>query len=129
LIPTEPPNRSDAWFLTLSRTVEGDRIRWRAAGRLGAAGGNVLRETLLSSDFAGRLVLDLERVDYVSGAGIEAIEAIAKAAHDGGGGLELINVTGPVQIAFALAGPLAHAVINTSANGQPGVRYPLQEAR
>ena len=104
MTPTEHPTRADAWFLTLSRTVEGDRILWRAAGRLGAAGADVLRETLLSSELAGhRLVLDLDGVDYVSGAGIQAIEAIAKAARDGGGGLELINITGPVEISFALA--------------------------
>ena len=110
MIPTEP-TRADAWFLTLSTTVESDRIRWRAAGRLGSAGAAALREALLSSEFAGhRLVLDLEGVDYVSGAGIEAIEAIAKAAHDSGGGLELVNVRAPVQISLALAGPLAHVL-------------------
>jgi anti-anti-sigma factor len=111
LRPTEPRTRADAWFLTLSRSIEGDRIRWRAAGRLGFAGATDLRKSILSSELAGhRLVLDLAGVDYVSGLGIQAIEAIAKAVHESGGGLELVNVSGPVQISLALAGPLAHVL-------------------
>ena len=105
MIPTEPPAKGDLWFLTLTRTVADDRIVWRAAGRLGAAGSAVLLETIRTSATAGdRLVLDLESVDYVSGAGIRAIEALAKAAQDGGGSLELVNLVEPVRIGVDLAG-------------------------
>jgi anti-sigma B factor antagonist len=109
LLPTEPPAKGDAWFLTLSTTTDGDRVVWRVAGRLGAAGAEVLRQTLMSSPVTGHLlVLDLEGMDYVSGAGVKAIEALAKTAHDGGGTLELVNVAEPVRICLDLAGSLAH---------------------
>jgi anti-anti-sigma factor len=110
LIPTEPPARGDAWFLTLASAAHTDRIIWRVAGRLGAAGAAVLLDTLKASPSTGlRLVLDLEGVDYVSGAGVRAIETIAKAAQETGGSLELVNLTEPVRICLELAGPLSGA--------------------
>lgn len=116
MIPTELPGRGDAWFLTLSNTVEADRIVWRAAGRLGAAGADLLQRTLFSSEFAGRrLVLDLSGVDYVSGAGIRAVEAISKAIDDSGGSLELTNLATPVRMSLELAGLLAY-----TQEGAPG---------
>jgi anti-anti-sigma factor len=108
LRPTEPPGKGDAWFLTLSSEDHSDRIVWHAAGRLGAAGATVLLDTLKPSPSNGlRLVLDLDGVDYVSGAGVRAIETIAKAAQDAGGSLELVNLTEPVRICLELAGPLS----------------------
>ena len=109
MIPTETAARGDAWFLTLSSATDDGRVIWRAAGRLGAAGAAALLQTLLSSQFAGhRLVLDLAGVDYVSGAGVKAVETIAKAVHDSGGSLELVNLAEPVRICLGLAGPLGH---------------------
>jgi anti-anti-sigma factor len=108
LIPTEPPAKGDAWFLTLSSVVDTDRMVWRLAGRLGAAGAAILLDTLKASPSIGlRLVLDLDGVDYVSGAGVRAIETIAKAAQQAGGSLELVNMTEPVRICLELAGPLS----------------------
>jgi len=110
LIPTEPPARGDAWFLSLSSSTHPDRIVWRVAGRLGAAGAAVLLDRVKASPSTGlRLVLDLEDVDYVSGAGVRAIETIAKGAQEGGGSVELVNLTEPVRICLELAGPLSCA--------------------
>jgi len=109
LIPAEPLTKGDAWFLALSCVPDGDRIIWRVAGRLGTAGAAALMEGLMSSFIPGRrVVLDLEGVDYVSGAGVQALETIAKAAQRTGGSLELVNLADPVQICLDLAGPLAH---------------------
>lgn len=108
MIPTEPPAKGDAWFLTLSSAAHPDRIVWHVAGRLGAAGAVVLLDTVQASPSTGiRVVLDLEDVDYVSGAGVRAIETIARAAQEAGGSMELVNLTEPVRICLELAGPLS----------------------
>jgi anti-anti-sigma factor len=115
LIPTEPPGKGDAWFLTLSSEAHSDRIVWRAAGRLGAAGAAALLDTIKASPSTGLpLVLDLEGVDYVSGAGVRAIETIAKAAQETGRSLELVNLTEPVRICLELAGPLSSVMCSVA---------------
>jgi anti-anti-sigma factor len=51
-----------------------------------------------------RILLDVQGLDYVSSAGILAIEATAARLRSGGGTLEIRGAAGAVKIAMGLAG-------------------------
>ncbi len=110
MLPAGALAKGDAWFLTIATTSEGDAVIWRVAGRLGTAGAAALQQQVHNVSAVGgrRLVLDLQGVDYLSGAGVRAIEGLARAVHEGGGTLELTKLTEPVRISVDLAGPLPY---------------------
>ena len=62
-------------------------------------------------DGSRQLVLDLEGVDYVSSAGLLALDAVLGRVHVSQAQLVLCGVTEPVRVAFELAGLLEHFLV------------------
>jgi anti-anti-sigma factor len=85
-------------------------------GRLGTLSSGELIEALVAAIRAGehRLVLDLEGMDYVSSAGLLAIDAVLGRLHQAGGVLVLCNLAEPVRLACELADLLPHFDVETS---------------
>ena len=92
-------------------------------GRLGAASAVHLGVALGDAAARGdaRLVIDLAGVDYVSSAGLNALEAAAGLCARARGALALCEVTDPVRIALDLGGLLPDLPIEPS-RGQAIVR-------
>jgi len=86
------------------------------AGRLGSASADGLSRALDQAIAEGdrRLVIDFGLVDYVSSAGLEALETAASQCADHRGALVLCNVSEPVRIVFDLAGLLPDFPIEPS---------------
>ena len=61
-----------------------------------------MRELIVGG--AGALVVDFERLDYISSAGLRALLVIAKRLKAKGGGLRFANVGGGVRAVFDMAG-------------------------
>lgn len=94
------------WSLTVSPGRAGEAFVVRTAGRLSAAGAPRVAAALADAIGAGErdVVVDLERLDYISSAGILAIEAAAARLHMEGGRLRLASPLPPVRLALELAG-------------------------
>jgi anti-anti-sigma factor len=103
-------------------SIEGERrdgvLVLTVAGRLDAASSGDLTDRLMDSVNTGvvRIVIDLSGVDYISSAGLLAIDAMAARIHAAGGALVLCGLTEPVRIAFDLAGLLRHLVVEPSSD-------------
>ena len=86
------------------------------AGRLGSASADGLGRALDQAIAGGdrRLVIDFGLVDYVSSAGLEALETAASQCAGNRGALVLCNLSEPVRIVFDLAGLLPDFPIEPS---------------
>jgi anti-anti-sigma factor len=60
------------------------------------------------------VVIDFSEVDYVSSAGVRALEAGAAALHDDGRKLVVCGVREIIAPTFALAGSIAHLAVEPS---------------
>lgn len=80
-----PQSAETAWFLTIAERAAGDAVVLDVAGRIGSAAAPQLTEALSSAGTRGsRIVLELSGVDYISSAGIAAIEhGAARLAAEG----------------------------------------------
>ncbi|WP_410963986.1 STAS domain-containing protein, partial [Salmonella sp. SAL4448] len=58
-----------------------------------------------------RVVVDLQEVDYISSAGLLALDAVSGRMHHAGGQLALCELSEPVTLAFQLSGLLEHFAI------------------
>jgi anti-anti-sigma factor len=102
------PSAHLRWPLTIVREdVDGIAV-FVASGRLGTLTAGDLIEALAAAiqDGARRLVLDLSAVDYLSSAGLLALDAIQGRLHIVGGDMVLCGMTEPVRMAFDLSGLL-----------------------
>lgn len=83
------------------------------AGRLGADGSHGLADSLGDAIRGGqrRLLVDLEGVDYVSSAGLQALQTAAAGMRQSGGSLVLCALCEPVRLALELAGLTAEFAI------------------
>jgi len=88
----------------------GDVTVFTVAGRLGTLSSGDLIETLAGAVTAGarRLVIDLAGVDYVSSAGLMALEAVMARLLVVGGDFILCGLTEPVRLALDFGGLLEH---------------------
>jgi anti-sigma B factor antagonist len=104
------------WSLAIERQVYGDVVVFSSNGRLGTLTSGELIEALMAAIRSGehRLVLDLEQTDYVSSAGLLAIDAVIGRLHQAGGMLVLCNLPEPVRLACDLAGLLDHFDVESS---------------
>jgi len=87
-------------------------------GRLGTLSSGELIQALVDVIRGGsrHIVLDLEGVDYISSAGLLALDAVLGRVHVSRAQLVLCGMTEPVRVAFELAGLLEHfVVVNTRA--------------
>jgi len=112
----KPEPRS--WRLSIERERRGQVVVFTVAGRLAARSSADLTERLVDAIDAGtvRIAIDLGGVDYVSSAGLLAIEAVAARVHTAGGELVLCALTEAVRRAIDLAGLLPHIVVEASAD-------------
>jgi anti-anti-sigma factor len=94
--------------LRCQREVEGDVLVLRVAGRIGAESAPQLIEALVAAVEGGdrRILVDLGAVDYLSSAGVIALEATAGRVYAAGGRLVLCDLAEPVRLALQLAGRL-----------------------
>jgi len=112
----KPEPRS--WRLSIERERRGQVVVFTVAGRLAARSSADLTERLVDAIDAGtvRIAIDLGGVDYVSSAGLLAIEAVAARVHAAGGALVLCALTEAVRRAIDLAGLLPHIIVEASAD-------------
>jgi anti-anti-sigma factor len=98
------------WQLTVAREDHGAVVVFLVRGRLGTLSAGDLIEALAGSIACGarRIVLDLSGVDYLSSAGLLALDAVLGRLHMVDGELVICGITEPVRIAFELSGLLAH---------------------
>jgi len=98
------------WQLTVAREDHGPVAVFVVSGRLGTLSAGDLIEALAGSIATGarRVVLDLSGVDYLSSAGLLALDAVLGRLHMVDGQLVICGITEPVRIAFELSGLLAH---------------------
>jgi anti-anti-sigma factor len=77
-----------------------------AAGRISAATAPALVEAVTRALAAGerRVVVDLAGVDYISSAGLRALDALARQASLQGAAVVVRGSEGAVRVAFELAG-------------------------
>ena len=96
--------------------VVGEVHVFAPAGRLGTLSSGDLIEALVAAINGGaRLVLvDLSAVDYISSAGLLALDAASGRVQAAGGELVLCGLVEPVRLAFDLAGLLPHFTIAPS---------------
>jgi anti-anti-sigma factor len=98
------------WRLGITRHERDGAAVFVAEGRLGTLTAGNLIEALASAIAAGdrRILLDLSGVDYLSSAGLLALDAILGRLHVVDGALVLCGLTEPVRVAFELSGLLPH---------------------
>jgi stage II sporulation protein AA (anti-sigma F factor antagonist) len=92
--------------LRLSPRRAGTTLVIEVTGRVGSAAASELSGALANAITAGdrRIVLDLNGLDYISSAGILAVEGAAARLRSEGGALVLSGVRPPVRLALELAG-------------------------
>lgn len=108
------------WRLDLRRECDGGIVIIEVAGRLGAESSGRLIEGVLpeTQGERPRILLDLAAVDYVSSAGLTALDAIAGRVHSVQGALVVCSLTDAVRLVFELSGRDAEFTIAaTRANG------------
>jgi anti-anti-sigma factor len=99
-------NPNARWELTLAQGRETGALVVAAGGRLPAAATPRLAEAMAEAIASGdrRIVLDLRELDYISSAGIMALEVVAARLRTEGGELVLRGPTPPVRLALELSG-------------------------
>jgi anti-anti-sigma factor len=91
-----PQTPGTAWFFTITEQSLPDALVLVAAGRVGSAAAPQLVDALAdAARRSDRLVLDLSGVDYISSAGIRAIEQAATRSNAQGKAL-LVRGAGSV---------------------------------
>ena len=113
----ESTPRGLRWALRLREAPGGDGVVIvEVGGRLGHASAGRLAATLGAVVDRGvrGLVLDLAQVDYISSAGLEAVDRAAMRLAGRDGVLVLCALSEPVRIAFDLAGFLTRYPVESS---------------
>jgi anti-anti-sigma factor len=104
------------WALSVTSERTDGIVVLAVNGRLGTASSEAMVEALSREIRAGylRLLVDLTGVDYVSSAGLGALEAIARQVRESRGELVLCALSEPVRLVFDLAGLLSAFAIEPS---------------
>jgi anti-anti-sigma factor len=94
------------WRFDATSLVEDGETILRLEGRLGHEGAGLLKRSgeRVMERGVDRLALDLAGVDYMSSAGLKAIEALAAALEARAGRLRLLNPTDSVKLVLDLSG-------------------------
>ena len=95
------------WTLQVERDVQGDVLILALRGRLGtASAGDLLDAVVRAVDGDGyrAILVDLEGVDYMSSAGLIALDAAAGRIHGAGGRLAVSGVCDPVRLVLEFGG-------------------------
>ena len=104
------------WKLEITKDIEEGVIVLTVAGRLGSETSQQLADTLdqLIHDGTRRILVDLQAVDYLSSAGLRALDEAATELQQSGGQLVVCTVPDPVRLPLALAGLLTKLGIEPS---------------
>ena len=106
------------WTLQIERDVRGDVLILALRGRLGTASAGDLLEAIVQAvdgDGGFRAILvDLEGVDYMSSAGLIALDAAAGRMHAAGGRLAVSGACDPVRLVLEFGGLLADVPLESS---------------
>jgi len=104
------------WPLRISQEQRDGVLVVTLAGRVGCVAAERLRQALNEAIVQGdrRLVVDFSLVDYVSSAGLEALEEAATLCADSHGTLVLCGVSAPVRLVLDVAGALSRFPIEPS---------------
>jgi len=104
------------WELTVAGEAANGLTVLAVGGRLGVASSGGLVEAVVRRIDSGerRMLLDLAGMDYVSSAGLQALDALLGRMHLAGGRLVLCGLTEPVRMAFELSGLLPHFQVEPS---------------
>jgi anti-anti-sigma factor len=120
------PTPARIWSLAVDRHAEDDVVVLVLRGRIGSRSAAALTDAASREIPDGRRVLiDLAGVDYVSSAGLDALQSMAGRIHASGGTVVLCALTEPVRIVFDLAGMLSSFTLSpTRAAGMARLRGP-----
>ena len=104
------------WRLDIGRERLGDVLVVTLGGRLGTASAGGLIDTLVQAVDGGHraIVLDLTGLDYMSSAGLIAIDAAAGRIRLAGGRLALCSACDPVRLVLEFGGVLADVPLEAS---------------
>jgi anti-anti-sigma factor len=110
------PKTRQLWALSVTSERYDGIVVLAVNGRLGTASSGALVEALSGEIRGGslRLLIDLAGVDYVSSAGLGALETVARRVHEARGELVLCALSEPVRLVFDLAGLLSAFAIEPS---------------
>jgi anti-anti-sigma factor len=106
IVSSRGQNVPATWRFAATSSVEGGETVLRLEGRIGHSGAILLKqagERVLDGG-VDRLTLDLGGVDYLSSAGLRAIENLARALEKRAGWLRLMNATDSVRLVLDLSG-------------------------
>jgi anti-anti-sigma factor len=114
--PSPPDELHRVWTLRIAREIDRETVVLVVAGRLGTVSSGTLVDALLREIRAGctRILVDLGGVDYVSSAGLLALQAIVGRVHEARGELVLCSLAEPVRLVFDLAGLLPSLPVEPS---------------
>lgn len=104
------------WKLSIGRDFQGGVAILTIAGRIGSETSGQLLDALVGAIDEGhrRILVDLGRVDYVSSAGLLALDAAAGRLYGLGGALVLCAVCEPVRVVLEMAGVLTDLPVESS---------------
>jgi anti-anti-sigma factor len=104
-VPPPGPRRRLTWSLLVEESPEGEEVR-RLSGRLGAPTVATLTRVVDEALAAGtvRLRLDCRQVEYVSSAGIAALDLAAERLAQAGGALTLSGLHESVRVSLEVSG-------------------------
>jgi anti-sigma B factor antagonist len=110
------PNGHAVWRLTIGNEHHNGVLVVAPAGRIAAASVGLLERAFAEALAQGthQLVLDLEGVDYISSAGLQAIDAFVARLHATNAMLVVCGVADAVRLTFDLAGLLPRMTVEPS---------------
>ena len=119
------PTPARTWSLAVDRHAEDDVVVLVLRGRIGSLSAAALTDAASREiqDGRRRVLIDLAGVDYISSAGLDALQSMAGRIHASGGTVVLCALTEPVRIVFDLAGMLSSFTLSpTRAAGMVRLR-------
>ncbi len=113
MLSSGSPQPRLVWPLSIHAERCGGVLVLAPCGRLGTVSSGNLIEVIVDALAAGErlLVLDLAGVDYISSAGLLALDAVLGRLHQAGGQLVLASLSEPVRLACDFAGLLPHFTV------------------
>jgi anti-anti-sigma factor len=109
--PRSGPRRI-RWRFACRESREGGAVTLALDGRIGFAAASAFESALAAAlDAGGSVILDFSGVDYVSSAGLVAMEAAATRAAASGQRLVVCGLADPVERVFDLSGLMERVAV------------------
>jgi anti-anti-sigma factor len=116
MAPSNDLNGHAIWRLTVANEHRNGVLIVAPVGRIAAASVGLLERAFEEAIAHGtrQLVLDLEGVDYISSAGLQAIDAFVARLNATSGMLVVCGVADAVRLTFDFAGLLPRVTVEAS---------------